>query len=115
MAKSYRTEADIEAAGERRLKKLGCKTRKMNGQGFRSWPDRQVIPIQRVPRVRSSFWIEWKRPRERLTPQQQLLHRQLIEDHDQLVYVCREPDDAIKAFEHWERGDLFDNWKDELK
>lgn len=116
MAKKYQTEAQIEAAGERRLKALGCKTRKMNGMGFRSWPDRQVFPeATSEPRPYGSFWIEWKRPGEKLTVAQKFLIKGLIHKHQQLVFVCRAPDDARKAWEHWRDGKMFQGWEDELE
>lgn len=60
-----RTEASIEDACVRYVTERGWLARKMNGLGFRSWPDRLMIP----PRTRSCgpIWVEFKRPGKELT------------------------------------------------
>ena len=52
-------ESAIEKTFLRELKKIpySLKVRKMNGMGFRSWPDRLVIGPRRF-----FIWIELKRP-----------------------------------------------------
>jgi hypothetical protein len=76
--KRYRTEGALEEACRNAAKKRGWDSRKMNGLGYRSWPDRQFIP----PEVRSgekvgvkrraqrSWWVEFKQPGEEPTPSQ---------------------------------------------
>jgi hypothetical protein len=50
-------------------------TRKMNGFGFRSWPDRLFLPPERKKRMR--FWVEFKRPGEESTPDQKRIQKTL--------------------------------------
>lgn len=53
-------------------KKRGIMHRKMNGLGFRGWPDRLfILPSGRV------VWIEFKRPGGKLTPLQEAIHAKL--------------------------------------
>lgn len=62
-------EKDIENSFVRQAKKLGCKTRKLNGTGYRSWPDRLILVPGGV-----TLFIEFKRPGEDLRPDQESLH-----------------------------------------
>lgn len=62
-------EGDIEKRFVREAKKLGCMTRKLNGVGYRDWPDRLVM----VPGGAIIF-IEFKRPGEPLRESQASLH-----------------------------------------
>lgn len=82
-------EKDIEAKFMKEAKKLGCITRKLNGMGFNSWPDRLVL----VPGGTSLF-IEFKKPGETLRPAQEALH----EDAKSLGhtwYVCTSAENAL--------------------
>jgi hypothetical protein len=78
-----RTEASIEAACCRYLKKLGLVHRKMNGFGFNAWPDRMILPPNMgAPWSKGSarghvLWVELKRPKEDPTPLQAKLHDDL--------------------------------------
>jgi hypothetical protein len=75
-------EGDIEKRFVRELKKLGCKSRKLNGTGYRDWPDRLIM----VPGGITLF-IEFKRPGEELRPSQQELHDEAAEmGHDWQVF-----------------------------
>lgn len=67
-------EKKIEAAVVAYAKKKGFLCRKMNGLGFRSWPDRLFISPHG-----EYLWIEFKRPGESLTPLQAAFHMQLQE------------------------------------
>ncbi len=67
-------ESDIEKRFVRELKKLGCKSRKLNGTGYRDWPDRLVLVPGGV-----SLFIEFKRPGETLRESQQNLHDEAAE------------------------------------
>lgn len=67
-------ESDIEKRFVRELKKLGCKSRKLNGTGYRDWPDRMIL----VPGGITLFF-EFKRPGEDLRPSQQELHNEAAE------------------------------------
>lgn len=58
-------EKTIERAFVRKVEKLGCLTRKLNGEGARSWPDRLVLG----PGGFCAF-IEFKRPGGKLTDAQ---------------------------------------------
>lgn len=65
-------ERNIEAPVCAYANKRGCLTRKMNGLGNRSWPDRLIIsPNGRVA------WIEFKKPGGEATPLQAAFHRKL--------------------------------------
>lgn len=68
----YRTENTIEQDFVRRVKKMGCLPIKMNIWGLRSWPDRMVIGPNRLIE-----FIEFKKPGEKLTESQLLVHQQL--------------------------------------
>lgn len=75
-------EKDIEARVVRYAKENGILVRKMNGQGFRGWPDRLfILPNRQV------FWIEFKVPGGKLGPAQEVVIGDLTDmRHD--VYVC---------------------------
>lgn len=64
-------EKDIEKRFVRELKKLGCKSRKLNGTGYRDWPDRLILVPGGV-----TLFIEFKIPGEDLRPSQASLHEE---------------------------------------
>lgn len=64
-------ESAIEKAFLRQVKKLGCKTRKLNGTGYRDWPDRLIMVPGGV-----TLYFEFKRPGEELRPSQAGLHEE---------------------------------------
>jgi hypothetical protein len=85
------------------------RTRKMNGYGFNSWPDRQVLPPtvwqglgRRVPhpelRERRPLWAEVKRPGEEATEAQDLIHQEL-RTAGQVVVVVHSLEEFIGAYE----------------
>lgn len=81
-------EKDIEARVVKYAKINGILVRKMNGNGFRGWPDRLFI----LPN-RDVFWIEFKTPKGSLSPSQEVVIGDLTDiRHD--VYVC---DDVEKG------------------
>lgn len=67
----------------------------MNGQGFRSWPDREVLK----PRVATPLWIEFKKPDAGLTPDQDALHQHLTCRCGQRVVVCHSVEEARREYE----------------
>ena len=69
-------EAAIEGAVERWAKTNKIMTRKMNGQGNRSWPDRMYI----FPDGKIAF-IEFKAPRKKLTELQAIMLDKLHARH----------------------------------
>lgn len=82
-----RREASIEESCRLVAKNLGWESRKMNGLGFRDWPDRLFIPPRPVKPMRRAFWVEFKRLGEEPTPAQ----GKRIEDlrrRGERVYVC---------------------------
>lgn len=106
-----RLERSIEAACVRHAKVLGALSRKMNGLGFVSWPDRVFTqpPWCLNTLTPSVWWVEFKRPGEPLTPLQRSTHRKLkrcrcdvsvFDDVELFKAACRtrwgEPPDAIK-------------------
>ena len=84
-------ERDIEKSACKQIRALGGLTRKMNGLGFRSWPDRLIIGNG------FAFWIEFKRPGEEPTPLQKKLHKQLRK-LGQKVYVLDSAIDAADVY-----------------
>lgn len=89
--KKYRKrEASVEKGTVRKAKEqLGIMSRKMNGLGFNSWPDRMFM----VPR--RPFFIEFKRVGEEPTPLQQDNHSWLRS----LGYEVEVHDSTDEAFE----------------
>lgn len=85
----FRLERDLEAACVRHAHARGCLTRKINGRGFRAWPDRLVL----WPGGRAEF-VELKRPGEEPTPLQRKLHR-MLRELGFVVHVC----DDFKDFQ----------------
>jgi hypothetical protein len=94
MPKLWAKPPPLESAIERKfceeVRKLGCKTRKLNGPGARSWPDQMVL----TPNGYVLF-IEFKREGKTLTSIQKILH------------------DELHVMNHgaW----CFDNWRDPLE
>lgn len=93
-------ERTVEGRCDDHAKARGWTSRKMNGLGFRSWPDRLFIPppvpqkklnfpggrnaaqqsVRRDPRNAQKmqrFWVEFKREGEEPTPAQKQIHRDL--------------------------------------
>lgn len=99
--KAKQSEASIEKSCRDYAHDRSWTSRKMNGLGFRSWPDRLFIP----PRVKKQmvntrgrrFWVEFKRPGEEPTPDQA---RQISElrERGETVYVLDNKEDFIKVF-----------------
>ena len=81
-------ESAIEARAVAKIKKLGVMSRKMNGMGYRGWPDRLFI----LPGGKSVF-IEFKRPGGTLTALQAHIHEEL-KAKDHVVWVCSNADAA---------------------
>lgn len=103
----FRLERDLENAAVKRVHARGFVTRKMNGLGFSSWPDRLVIWPERLCMyshsrsfvyVARQEYVEFKLPGEEPTPLQLKLHRDL-RALGCVVYVCDnlEHFDAITA------------------
>ena len=73
-------ESSIERAVCDHAKHRGVLTRKLDGMGHRSWPDRMLLCRGRI------IFIEFKRKGEAPTPLQAACHKQLTENGFQ-VYV----------------------------
>ncbi|HSB59212.1 MAG TPA: hypothetical protein VLD66_06375 [Methyloceanibacter sp.] len=71
----------------------GALTRKLNGMGNRSWPDRLVVGFG------FSFMIEFKRPGFKLTPLQASLHGKLKKRKYRNLYVTDNLAEAIAIFD----------------
>jgi hypothetical protein len=65
-------ERHVETSAVRKAKQLGLGVRKLNGQGFRSWPDRIFFGLG--ARV---LFVEYKRPGGVPTPAQTKVHETL--------------------------------------
>ena len=81
-------EAKVENALVRAVKRHGGMTRKMNGSGYRAWPDRLIL----LPAV-EQFYVECKAPGETATDQQKALHNKL-RDRGATVFVVDNVDMA---------------------
>jgi hypothetical protein len=101
----------------------GWVSRKMNGLGFRDWPDRLFVPPERRPRRdargardgmerdamveraarRRPFWVEFKKPGEEPTPSQWKMIRTL-RARGERVYVCHSKQEFTSAFETEQRA-----------
>ena len=71
---------------------LGLLSRKMNGLGFNSWPDRLFTPARKKAHAKRRtpmplLWIEFKREGKEPTEAQAELHAELRE-RGQEVHVC---------------------------
>ena len=68
-------------------KARGWRARKMNGLGFRDWPDRLFIPrVNRRGKLRS-FWVEFKRLGQLPTEAQGRMADDLAQ-RGEIVYTC---------------------------
>lgn len=83
-------EADIENKFVRMAKAIGCKTRKLNGMGYNSWPDRLIL----CPGGAIVF-IEFKKPDEGLRPAQAELHSE-VHKIGHTWYTCDDADNAME-------------------
>jgi len=83
-------EIDIENKFVRMAKEIGCKTRKLNGMGYKSWPDRLILcPGGAV------VFIEFKKPGEGLRPAQGELHSE-VHQIGHTWYTCDDADNAME-------------------
>ena len=79
LARKGKGEAALEARCVKYLKRCGLVSRKMNGLGFRDWPDRLILPrrgqwVGSVP----GLWVELKKPGEAPTASQAEMHQELV-------------------------------------
>jgi hypothetical protein len=79
----FRLERDLEDYCVREAHRRGYLTRKMNGRGFRAWPDRLVL----WPRGNRQEFVEFKQPGEEPTTLQAQLHKRLRKRGCK-VHVC---------------------------
>lgn len=90
-------ESDIEDAVIRAAKKLGYTSRKMNGLGFRDWPDRLFI------NTGIQVWIEFKRKGKEPTENQLAMHKwlramgQTVEVFDDRKAAIKHLTDAVET------------------
>lgn len=82
-------ERHIEEPCVRRAKKIGLVIRKMNGLGFRSWPDRLFIGLKR------RVWVEFKAPGETPTDAQKLMHK-ILRACGEEVYVIDNKEEGLR-------------------
>lgn len=74
------------------------RTRKMNGYGFNSWPDREVLPpLVWRSKEKRPLWMEVKRPGEDATEAQAIIHEEL-RAAGQVVVVVHLLDEAVLAY-----------------
>src|SRR4051812_21545181 len=96
--RAKKREATVEAAARQHAQEMGWDSRKMNGLGYMSWPDRKFFPPRRQARGRS-FFVEFKRPGEQPTDAQWLKIKELRE-RGEAVHVIDNMDDFRKALKH---------------
>ncbi len=73
-------ESHLEARCVLYAKKRGLMSRKMNGFGFRAWPDRLFLPENMAAPwavAEPLLWVEFKRAGQVATPEQARLHDDL--------------------------------------
>lgn len=87
-------EKSVEDRCVRYVKLRGWLVRKMNGLGYRAWPDRLFIP-PRLSRVKRPLWVEFKRVGEKPTVLQDQIHK-LLRARGERVEVIDNYDDFIK-------------------
>lgn len=91
-----RRESSIEESCRKHAHELGWTSRKMNGLGFRDWPDRQFFPprdpgLSRAGRLAGrrihagAIWVEFKKPGEESTDSQRIMQDDLRE-RGEVVY-----------------------------
>jgi hypothetical protein len=104
-ARRKQLESSIEGSCRDHAHERGWTSRKMNGLGFNSWPDRIFIArvrprgMRRALRLleRRTFWVEFKRPGEVPTAGQWRMIRDL-RSRGETVYVIDNREDFIKVF-----------------
>lgn len=108
--KPRQKESSIEESCRKYAHDRGWTSRKMNGLGFRSWPDRFFIP-RKMPgkptrgvlgTLTYRFWVEFKRPGEESTPDQKRMQKDLRE-RGEIVYECDNKKDFIEIFNRHNR------------
>lgn len=80
-------ESAIEGKGVAYAKTRGWLARKMNGLGFRDWPDRLFIPRVNRHGKLLRFWVEFKRPGQLPTEAQSRMADDLVQ-RGETVYMC---------------------------
>ena len=112
MRKRKELEAHLESACVKWARdELGLLSRKLNGLGFNSWPDRMFIPARRrrikYMKALPVWFVEFKREGKKPTEAQAEMHAELYE-RKQMVSVI----DDFEYFKH--RARLFANMADKL-
>lgn len=101
----HQTEGAIEEVCRIYAAAVGWESRKMNGLGFRSWPDRLFLP----PRVRTKkqgaalgrrFYVEFKKPGEESTPDQTRVQNELRERGETVYADISSKEDFLKVLAH---------------
>lgn len=107
--RSRRRETSVEESCRKYAHGRGWTSRKMNGMGFRSWPDRFFLPPARAGRrayqlqLKRRFWVEFKRPGVPPTPDQARMHRDL-RARGETVYVLDTREEFISVFNSHNSG-----------
>lgn len=81
LSQRQKREAPLEQRCIDYAKKRGLVSRKMNGLGFRAWPDRLFLPPNMAAPWASHsklLWVEFKKPGLAPTPAQARLHDDLL-------------------------------------
>jgi hypothetical protein len=111
--KPPREKKPLEASVEKRsidfAKAEGVLSRKMNGAGFRAWPDRAFFPpeleVGEWTAAMPALFVEFKREGEDLTPAQADLHA-MLRKAGQHVCTCHTLDEFKQHFCAYMSDDL---------
>ena len=95
--KTIQREEGVESWCRAYAHERGWVSRKMNGLGFRSWPDRLFVPPPKRPEA-SRFWVEFKRPNKTSTPDQARMQKDL-RNRGEVVYVCSNKQRFVEIFD----------------
>ena len=87
MKRRVETEAALERWCVARARARGWLSRKMNGLGFRDWPDRLFVRPPGPSGFRRPIWVEFKRAGGRPTDAQAHLHAELRRRGDRVEVI----------------------------
>lgn len=101
----HQTEDAIEEVCRQLAAAVGWGSRKMNGLGFRSWPDRLFLPPKSPIRIGGRrraplgrrFWVEFKKPGEESTEDQTRMQNDLRERGESVYTDISSKQDFLKV------------------
>lgn len=94
-----RRESSIEQSCVDAAHRDGWKSRKMNGLGFRDWPDRLFLPPRGALHA-TRFWVEFKKVGETSTDSQTIMQKDLRRRGETVHEDVDNLDDFRKILSH---------------